>query len=401
MDSVLVSVDIAIVGPGPVGAAAALALTLDGFNVALIGPANPRHDGRTVAVMDRSWQLLEQLGVASALESEAAALNVMRIVDDTGSLFRRPPTDFRATEIGLDQFGFNVETATLAKALLAATEADSRIIRVPQAVDGIEASDGARLIRLVDGSRLAARLVVGADGRQSIVRSKAGIDARDWSYPQTALTTIVRHSRAHRNVSTEFHTRHGPCTTVPLPGRRSSIVWMMAPDSAERLLAQDDAALALAIESRTHSILGQMSLDGPRGLTPMGGLSVDRFCAERVALIGEAAHVFPPIGAQGLNLGMRDVMALRECINPADPGAETGLGAYNRNRSSDVRTRTGAVDALNRSLLSDMLPVDFARGLGLLALERIGPLRRFVMRQGLNPSKAADRARDVRPSLKA
>ncbi len=400
MDSGLASVDIAIVGPGPVGTAAALASAQAGFTVALVGPANPRHDGRTVAVMDRSWQLLDQLGVASALEPEAAALNVMRLVDDTGSLFRRPPTEFRASEIGLDQFGFNVETATLAKALLAAAEADSRILRVPQAVKALEVSDGARLIRLADGATISARLVVGADGRKSVVRSEAGIGARDWSYPQSALTTIMRHSRAHRNVSTEFHTRRGPCTTVPLPGRRSSIVWMMAPDDAERLMAQDDAALALAIETRTHSILGHMSLDGPRGLTPMGGLSVERFSADRVALIGEAAHVFPPIGAQGLNLGMRDVMALRECLDQSDPGAATGLGAYDRNRSSDVRTRTGAVDALNRSLLSDMLPVDFARGFGLLALEQIGPLRRFVMRQGLNPSSAADPARAARPSPK-
>jgi 2-octaprenyl-6-methoxyphenol hydroxylase len=118
----------------------------------------------------------------------------------------------------------------------------------------------------------------------------------------------------------------------------------------------------------------------------MGGLSVERFSAQRTALIGEAAHVFPPIGAQGLNLGLRDVAALVEVADARDPGAADGLAAYERSRASDVRTRTRAVDALNRSLLSDLLPVDFARGLGLLALDSIAPLRRFVMRQGLTPS---------------
>lgn len=386
MASYLESVDIAVVGPGPVGAAAALAFAEIGFNVALIGPANPRRDGRTVAVMDQSWQLLEAVGVTTQLEAEAAALNVMRLVDDTGSLFKRPPTEFRATEIGLEQFGFNVETVTLSTALLDAAAANTRIMRLPEAVSALGATETGRTLHLADGTSLSAKLVVGADGRQSMVRSEAGIPSKEWSYPQVALTAIVSHSRPHRNISTEFHTRAGPCTTVPLPGKRSSIVWMMTPEQGERLMALDDAALGLAIETRTHSILGQMKPDGPRGLTPMGGLSVERFAAHRVALIGEAAHVFPPIGAQGLNLGMRDVIALRESFERNDPGAASGLDAYEKSRASDVRTRTGAVDALNRSLLSDLLPVDFARGFGLLALEQIGPLRRFVMRQGLNPS---------------
>jgi 2-octaprenyl-6-methoxyphenol hydroxylase len=379
--------DIAIVGPGHVGAVAALALSRRGYSVALIGPARPRRDGRTVALMDGSWSLLADLGVTERLEAHAAPLARMRLVDDTGSLFVRPPTEFRASEIGLDQFGWNIETAELATALLDAVAATPEIIRVEQAVTAVDVEADQGVVSLADGQRLAARLVVGADGRNSVVRTSANIEASTWDYPQSALTTIVAHARAHRDVSTEFHTRSGPCTTVPLSGHRSSIVWMVAPDEGERLAALDDAALARAIEQRTHSILGSMTIDGPRGLVAMGGLSVARFTARRVALIGEAAHVFPPIGAQGLNLGLRDVVSLAASITGPDTGAAEGLARYESDRAGDVRTRTRAVDALNRSLLSDFLPVDLARGFGLLALETVAPLRRFVMRQGLSPSR--------------
>ncbi len=379
--------DIAIIGPGPVGTIAALACARKGFNVALVGPSRPRRDGRTVALMDASWSLLADFGLTGELEEHAFPLHVMRLVDDTGSLFKRPPTEFRASEIGLDQFGWNIETATLAQVLLDAADRTSGITRLTDAVAGIEANDTSVIIRLENGESVSARLCVGADGRKSVVRKDAGIKARDWNYPQVAMTTIVRHTRDHSGISTEFHTRFGPCTTVPLPGKRSSVVWMMSPGDGECRAALDDTALGLAIEQQTHSILGQMVVDGPRAVVPMGGLSVERFTAHRVALIGEAAHVFPPIGAQGLNLGLRDVMALSDHVALPDPGAAAGLAAYQRSRASDVRTRTGAVDALNRSLLSDMLPVDFARGFGLLALETIAPLRRMVMRQGLNPTR--------------
>lgn len=369
------------------GAVAALAFGRRGHRVALIGPAAPRRDGRTVALMDGSWALLDELGVTSRLEAHAAPLARMRLVDDTGSLFVRPPTEFRASEIGLDQFGWNVETTELTTALLDAVAATPAITRFPQAATRLEIEDRQASVHLDDGVSIASQLVVGADGRNSVVRRDAGIETKTWDYPQSALTTIVAHARPHRDVSTEFHTRSGPCTTVPLPGQRSSIVWMVARHDGERLLALDDAALARAIEKQTHSILGALTIDGPRGLVPMGGLSVERFSARRVALIGEAAHVFPPIGAQGLNLGLRDVTALVSSVSIPDLGGGQGLASYERDRAGDVRTRTRAVDTLNRSLLSDVLPVDFARGFGLLALENIAPLRRFVMRQGLNPSR--------------
>ncbi|MCA0419517.1 MAG: UbiH/UbiF family hydroxylase [Proteobacteria bacterium] len=377
-------VDIAIVGAGAVGLAAALALSREGRSVALLGPVATPRDGRTVALLDGSWRMLAELGVQDALLEKAAPLEVMRLVDDSGSLFRQPPVEFRASEIGLEAFGWNIENADLTGLLAEKANTLAGLRMIPGFVRTIEAeADGVRLSG--EGfAPLKARLIVGADGRNSQVRVAAGIESRDWRYPQIALTAIFAHARDHRETSTEFHTRKGPCTIVPLPGRRSSLVWLVDPEEAPALIALDDAAFALRVERQVQSLLGAMTVSGPRGKVPMGGLSVERFGAGRMALIGEAAHVFPPIGAQGLNLGLRDVAALGEALAGAtDAGAASVIADYDGARQADVRLRTGAVDMLNRTLLTDMLPADLMRGAGLLALSRIGPLRRLVMRQGL------------------
>ncbi|MCO5093275.1 UbiH/UbiF family hydroxylase [Bosea sp. (in: a-proteobacteria)] len=377
-------VDIAIVGAGAAGLAAALALGREGRSVALIGPVATPRDGRTVALFDGSWRMLCGLGLEEALSDKAAPLCVMRLVDDSGSLFRQPPVEFRASEIGLAAFGWNVENADLTAILAEKAAALPGLTMIPGFVRAIEPeADGVRLTG--DGfAPLKARLVAGADGRNSKVRAAAAIESRDWRYPQVALTAIFAHRRDHGDTSTEFHTRQGPCTLVPLPGRRSSLVWLTDPAEAETIVALDDAAFARRVEDQVQSLLGAMTVSGARGRVPMGGLSVERFGAGRMALIGEAAHIFPPIGAQGLNLGLRDVADLRDALEgAADPGGESVIAAYDRARRVDVRLRTGAVDMLNRTLLTDLVPADLLRGAGLLALSRIGPLRRFVMRQGV------------------
>jgi 2-octaprenyl-6-methoxyphenol hydroxylase len=220
------------------------------------------------------------------------------------------------------------------------------------------------------------------------------------------VTAILAHDRDHRDASTEFHTRAGPFTLVPLPGRRSSLVWVTSPAEAQRLSRLDDANLELAIERQAQSMLGRMRLDGPRGLFPLSGLSVERYAGRRIALVGEAAHVLPPIGAQGLNLGFGDVASLRDAAVDAraageDIGSPTALGRYESSRRIDVPLRTTAIDGLNRSLLADFLPADFMRGLGLVALSSIGPLRRALMREGIQPRLGAPRLmRGDSPAMK-
>jgi 2-octaprenyl-6-methoxyphenol hydroxylase len=379
--------DVAVVGAGAVGLAAALALARDGLRTALVGRHAPVADGRTVALLDGSVRLLRALGAWEALEPQAAPLTEMHLIDDTGSLFRPPPARFVAREIGLDAFGWNIEATRLVEALRARARAVPDLTLIEHDAAGRTLVEDRAVLALEGGGRVDARLVVAADGGGSPLREAAGLAVRRWTYPQKALTTILAHARDHREVSTEFHTREGPFTLVPLPGgRRSSLVWVAAEARAEALAALDDDALARAIERQAQSMLGAMRIDGPRGLVPMRGLSVPHPVGPRLALVGEAAHVFPPIGAQGLNLGLRDAASLRDAVAGArDAGADSVLAGFARGRALDARLRTGAVDTLNRSLLTAFLPSDLARGVGLLALSTIAPLRRLVMREGVTP----------------
>ena len=375
-------VDCLVVGTGPVGMAAACALAQKGLTVGLAGPeAVPERDGRTVAILDSGVKLLESLGLWGDARDVSAPLVEMRIIDDTGSLFRAPPVTFRASELGLDAFGQNIELPDLVAQLARVLKIQPNLKQWLEAVTGFKRrSDGVIEVELASGATIECSMLIGADGRNSKVREFAGIQSKDWHYPQTALTAIFSHVRDHDDRSTEFHTRSGPFTLVPLKGKRSSLVWMMAPKEAEQLAQRSHDDFARAVEKQAHSILGKMKLESKIGLVPMSGLSTDHYAKDQIAVIGEAAHVFPPIGAQGLNLGLRDIESLLKAINKDRD--QNALQRFDSDRRRDVKTRTMAVDLLNRSLLADYVPIDFARGAGLMAIASLKPLRQFVMRRG-------------------
>ena len=376
------SVDCLVVGTGPVGMVAACALAQKGLTVGLAGPeAIPERDGRTVAILDSGVKLLETLGLWGNARDVSAPLIEMRIIDDTGSLFRAPPVTFRASELGLDAFGQNIELTDLVAQLARVSKSQTNLKQWSEAVTGFKRrSNDVIEAELASGVTIECGMLIGADGRNSKVREFAGIQSKDWHYPQTALTAIFSHERDHDDRSTEFHTRSGPFTLVPLKGKRSSLVWMMAPKEAERLSKRSHGDFARAVEKQAHSLLGKMTLETKIGTVPMSGLSTDHYAKENIAVIGEAAHVFPPIGAQGLNLGLRDIDSLMKAI---DKGTDlNALERFDSDRRRDVKTRTMAVDLLNRSLLADYMPIDFARGAGLMAIASLKPLRQFVMRRG-------------------
>lgn len=388
--------DIIVAGAGPAGLAAALAFAQEGFSTALVGTTDAPHDARTVALLDGSVRFLAALGVWERIEPDAAPMRLMRLIDATDNLFRSPPVEFSSREIGLDAFGYNIENVRLVAHLVDEAAKRPHLTLFPQRVAGFFADSQVATVTLDDGCRLTARLAVGAEGRRSPLRQASGIGTRNWSYPQTAVTAILSHTREHHDSSTEFHTRAGPFTLVPLQGRRSSLVWVNRPEDAARLAALDDDAFARAVEERASSLLGAMRLDGPRGAVPLSGMKATPLVATRLALVGEAAHVFPPIGAQGLNLGLRDGAALRDALVDAraagyDIGTPRVLEPFGRARATDTAMRTNVIDMLNRTLLSDFLPADLLRGAGLLTLSLFGPLRRAVMREGLTPSLATPR----------
>ena len=383
--------DVVVIGGGPAGLTAAIALAQAGAATALIARRAPYPDNRTTALLGGSVDFLRALDVWPRCQDKAAPLQAMRLVDDTGRLIRAPEVRFSSDEIGLDAFGYNIENRLLMAALEERAAELSGLTRFDDEAETVSPEDADVVIRTGHGKTLSARLVAGADGRQSLCREAAGIEVRRRELNQAALTFNVGHSRPHRNISTEFHTPQGPCVFVPLPGDRSSVVWVVAPKEAERLMALQDDELSEAAEKQSHSILGRMQVEPGRHLFPLAIEQPGQFARHRVALVGEAAHVIPPIGAQGLNMGLRDAADIADTVRDAlaageDPGSPQVLKRYGSARRADVTSRTFAIDIANRSLLSDFLPVQSLRAAGLHLIGSLGPLRRIAMREGLAPS---------------
>jgi 2-octaprenyl-6-methoxyphenol hydroxylase len=385
--------EVAVIGGGPAGLVSALALAAAGVDTLLIARPAPA-DHRTTALLAGSVTALETLGVWSACRSQAAPLRKIHLIDDTQRLIRAPETVFDAAEIGLEAFGYNIENRNLLAALDAHVAA-LNLPRIPADALAVKVDDAGATVTHADGE-VRVRLVIGADGQRSLCRAAAGITTTHHAYPQTAITLNLSHARPHQDTSTEFHTANGPFTLVPLPGQRSSLVWVLDPESAASLATHNDEELSVEVERRAHSLFGKVSVEPGRGVFPLSMQTASAFACGRIVLVGEAAHVVPPIGAQGLNLGLRDGATVAEIVADArrqnrDVGSPDVIRQYDTQRRADITSRTIAVDVLNRSLLTDFLPAQGARGLSLFLMDRIGPLRRALMREGATPSVSQPR----------
>lgn len=390
--------DILVIGSGPAGLATALGLSRLKVGITCFGPeilpAAENPDTRTIALFQGAIEFLKNLGVWEGCIEHSTKLRTIRILDNTKRLIRAPETVFNASELGLEAFGYNIPNAILIEKLYQALlKTNPEAYVETSAVTGLSYTDRKIVAKTAEGSSYAGKLVVGADGRKSISRDTAKIKTVSWRYPQTALVFNFAHSLPHEEISNEFHGENGPCTTVPLAGNNSSLVLVEKPNEIQRLNALDDEQLALELEKRMHGLLGEISSIGKRAQFPLSGLTAKTFAQNRIALIGEAAHVIPPIGAQGLNLGLRDAATLIETlenqsVTQNDYGCQKILTAYDSARRGDVWSRTVAVDLLNRSLLSGFLPVQAFRSMTFGFINNFSPLRRFLMRQGMQPDFA-------------
>ena len=385
--------DVIVAGAGPAGLAAACLLAVEGRQVGLaaqrLGDAS---DPRTVALMAPSIRMLEYLGIwPGTLRNQTQPLKKLRLVDDTGSALKAPTITFDSIELGEEAFGWNFPLSILIPALHARAH-DLGVRFLPGDVASADPAGDAVSLSLTNGERYTSRVVLAADGRHSVLREAAGIKTNRWAYDQMALATSFDHSGSHDGVSTEYHKAAGPFTTVPMPGNRSALVWMERPARATELMALSDRDLAAEIQIGTHGELGRVTNIGPRRLFPMEGLVARDFARNRIILIGEAAHVVPPIGAQGLNMSLRDAAQAADLMEGEDdPGHADLLHAYDALRRRDVQPRQQVIDLMNRSLLSGYMLLETGRAVGLGLIAQFGPLRRAVMGYGLAPSAGLPR----------
>lgn len=372
-----------VVGGGPAGLAAACLLAREGVSTTLIAD-DAVADPRTVALMQPTLAMLEYLGVwPGDLRAISAPLKKQRIVDDTGSLFSGPDICFDARELGLEAFAWNIPLAKLIEALHREAGQCGVHIVADRVVDTDTATDRINVTTRQSG-QFHAQVALAADGHGSLMRQKAGIGTHAWSYDQSALVTSFTHTAHHQFSSCEYTKRDGPCTVVPLPGKQSALVWMDRPAETERRLALDDTSLATELQIATHGELGLISGLMTRKAFPMRGLTATSFGKGRTLLIGEAAHVVPPIGAQGLNMSFRDAaLAVDIILGDKDAGSEKVVDAFSRQRMQEVVPRQQMINAVNRSLLLGLLPLDATRVAALWAVYGLQPLRQQMLRIGL------------------
>lgn len=381
--------DILIVGGGVAGLTAAAVLASAGRQTLCIDAA-PREagmqDSRTTAFLRPAVELLSDAGVWPLLSGATAPLDTMRLIDAGGAVNEaREIADFHAAEISEPPFGWNVANRDMRQALMKRCEdLPTASLAFGVSLDTLTPRRACQIARLSDGRTVRARLVVGADGRNSAVRGLAGIGAKRASYGQKALVFTVAHEEPHHGVSTEIHRTGGPFTLVPLPdaeGPRSSVVWMETAGEAMRLAALPDQDFDMALNERSLDVLGHLKATSPRAAWPIISLIAHRLTAPRIALIAEAAHVVPPIGAQGLNMSLADIAALKDGITD-DPGAPDGLAAYQR-RWPELAARVAGIDALNRAAMAGAQPIRDLRRAGLGLIARARPVRHTAMRMGL------------------
>lgn len=388
-------VEILVAGGGIAGLSAAALLAAEGREVMLVDPAPaapPTGGGdlRTTAFLRPAMATLGRASVWQTMANEGAPLATMRIVD-AGGRVRKPrlTADFEDGGRAGEPLGWNVPNRVARRALMA------RLAEMPNVrlhhgagVTGCLPRLDAALCRLADGTAVAAKLVVGADGRNSTLRRLAGIGHHRWAYGQKALVFAVTHGAPHENVSTEIHRTGGPLTLVPMPdheGRScSSVVWMVPGARASELGALDDAALATELTAETMGLFGPLRLASPRAIWPIIAQAAHRLVGDRLVLIAEAAHVVPPIGAQGLNMSLADIESLAGVTASADdPGDPACLARHQRRQFPQMLARIAGIDLLNRAARTETQALRDLRALGLRTISGLPPLRRAAIRAGL------------------
>lgn len=389
--------EILIIGGGIAGLTLALLLGREGVPVHIVEPHPPKPLNetpltcRTVALMQSSLQILKAAGVEAFCEEHGTKMEIMQIIDDSMSEQDPIISSFDSFDMGLAYFSMNIPNAPLRAKLYEDILACDHIVVHNSALHDYSVHETHVVARLENDDVIHAPLIVGADGRGSMVRKIAGIKSKKTDYGQSAITCVINHSRGHENTSTEFYRAGGPFALVPMKGNQSSVVWVEKTDRADNLIKLPKGDFEKALQSATNDLLGGITLETNPQSWPLCTIKAQSITADRVALVAEAAHVMSPITAQGLNLSLRDVATLAEtvidCLRVgSDIGVKQVLRDYAGRRRFDINTRVIGVDGMNRIVRHDMRAVKDLRRMGLKVLNQFSPLKMIAMQHGLAPS---------------
>lgn len=378
--------DVAIVGGGLTGVAAAYIAARCGFNVVHFAPKMPT-DLRTSALMRPSTDFLEQAELLMEPSDIGVPLTKIRIIDATQRLLRSPETLFDSAEAGWNSFGWNLPNAALLSQIEERATEFPNLTTIQQSVVGLLSHHDTYELTAEDGTVVSTNLVIGADGRNSPTRTFAQIPTRNHKFQQMALVCDVELTKPLDGTSVEFHYENGPFTLVPAGGTKANLVWIDQQATLEKALKLDAKEFSALLGKKSHHLFGKIASTTKAVTFPLSTLSVSTAAKDGILLVGEAAHAFPPIGAQGLNLGLRDVADLATALqSQSERGTNWSRNvskAYAELRSSDLQRTSTVVDALFRSLLSDFLPTQSVRATGLWSLKLLPGLRKSAFKIGM------------------
>lgn len=397
----MADIDVVVAGAGMAGATLALALKHAGLTPVLVdrqtfdAQVAPTYDGRASAVAFSCFRQWRALGVAGSIEPHAQRIEQILVTDGRAPGASTTPglpafLRFDAGEIADrcegEPLGYMVENRHIRAGLAKAVGEAEIEVMTPVAIDTVEAKAAGAVVRLADGRALEARLVVGADGRNSAVRREAGIGVVGWPYDQSGVVATVRLGEPHRGVAHEHFLPSGPFAILPLTGQRASLVWTEKRSRAQALIGARPEMFEAHLRRRFGDFLGEVTVEGPRFVYPLELQLAERMTGSRVALLGDAAHGIHPIAGQGLNLGLKDVAALAEVLVEAlrlgeDIGSEAVLDRYARWRRTDTVALSVATNLFDRLFSTDLAPIRLARGLGMAVVNRLGPARRWFMQE--------------------
>jgi 2-octaprenyl-6-methoxyphenol hydroxylase len=385
-------VEVVVGGAGFAGLALAIALRQglgDPFTVTVADPALAHarsKDPRASAIAAAARRLFEAIAVWDAVAENAQPILDMVVTDSKLDDAVRPALLTFGGEVEEGEpFAHMIENRHLVDALAEKAKSLGVELRASP-VAGFAADANSIKVQFAGDDTVSARLLVGADGAHSLIRERAGIATHGWNYDQSAIVTTVAHERAHNGRAEEHFLPAGPFAILPLTGRRCSIVWTETSGEAERIVALLDSEFHVELEKRFGLQLGDIEVVGPRRAFPLGLFTARTFIGERLALVGDAAHIIHPIAGQGLNMGLRDVAALAEAIADAarlglDPGGPEVLERYQRWRRFDTMTMGVATDGLNRLFSNHSDALRLVRDIGLGLVERMPMLKRIFIRE--------------------